>query len=246
MKWLHEHQHPATCEKARFIPLDARKSQGLGAILQSVSNRFMIAVGRGEVIRIVGSLSTYSNNEGQFVLLIPPLLIVELFLVVGCQKYAGTKGWECLFKPTSNCTILRSQLRSRQSREQYKAKWSEVNADNTFIPEQFRAKGLYWWWGVIQSYLFRPSDLMQQHINTVEAQIGWGRHMQAWRARGGETSTDNRQTLFRIGLHIRHGDKTEECKWNPHWKCPRVDSTEQVRALGSTSLYAWCMPVHDH
>ena len=84
----------------------------------------------------------------------------------GCQREAGTKGWECLFQPTSNCTV---EGWHKQSRQQYKAKWSEDAAKNTFIPEPFRKYGLYWWWGVIQGYLFRPSALMQRHIAAAEA-----------------------------------------------------------------------------
>jgi hypothetical protein len=195
----------------------------MGAILQSISNRFMIAVGRGEVIQLIGKLSTYSDNKG-------------------CQKHAGTKGWECLFKPTTNCTIPRSQLRNRQSTQQFKAKWSEVEAENTFIPEQFRAQGLYWWWGVVQSYLFRPSDVMQRHIALAEVQLGWDREgvRRIGSGQGGSGHGGRKGTLFRIGLHIRHGDKTEECKWNPNWSCPTVITTEQfvqqAQAIASAGL----------
>jgi hypothetical protein len=93
--------------------------------------------------------------------------------------------WTCYFLPMSN---NQKELLARGKREVagFKA------IDGRVIPSQFAHMGIAWWWGIIQSYMFRLQPNIQELMRQKLELLDNGRGFPSGRI---------------AGLHVRHGDK---------------------------------------
>lgn len=97
--------------------------------------------------------------------------------------------WTCLFLPMSTHQEVLLQTGRRVEGVMKPA------VDMTVIPKEFRHRGLAWWWGAVQAYMFRLQPTIERyvqdellHMNTSFPPPGYAV----------------------AGLHVRHGDKASD------------------------------------
>ena len=97
--------------------------------------------------------------------------------------------WTCLFLPMSAHQEVLLQTGRRVAGVMKPA------VDMTVIPKEFRHRGLAWWWGAVQAYMFRLQPTIERyvqeellHMNTSFPPPGYAV----------------------AGLHVRHGDKASD------------------------------------
>ena len=76
-----------------------------------------------------------------------------------------------------------------------------MSEGDELIPAQFRKEGMFWWWGVVQLYLFRLQPQIESLILHESSQMNGHRGFPFG-------------SLI-AGLHVRHGDKTID-GWRLH------------------------------
>ena len=185
MDTLHRRQHPEQsggCSKAIHIP--AGRGGGLGSMVQVVARKVVAAIALEEpdvVMTLEGPLKHYTRNAR-------------------CRELSGTEGWGCFFAEPTNCTA--SMDVARQSQGPMSLWWGDkrfkkgdlVGVLNAALPASFSAAGPGFWWGVVQAYLIRPNERMQNRLVAVKRAIDYG--------------TGHRAP--RIAMHLRYGDKQKD------------------------------------
>lgn len=102
------------------------------------------------------------------------------------------KDWTCLFLPMSAC---QDTLLQHGRRVEWAPGTGKVVLDASIVPPEFRAKGLAWWWGTVQAYMFRLQPAVERYIHDELAHMN-----QSFPALGSPVA----------GLHVRHGDKASD------------------------------------
>ena len=103
------------------------------------------------------------------------------------------KDWTCLFLPMSSCqeTLLLTGRRV----DGPPSPPPKAHVDTWVVPLEFRHRGLAWWWGVVQAYMFRLQPNVERYISEELAHMNY-----SFPAPGDAVA----------GLHVRHGDKASD------------------------------------
>ena len=97
--------------------------------------------------------------------------------------------WTCLFLPMSAHQEVLLQTGRRIEGTMKPA------VDISVIPKEFRHRGLAWWWGAVQAYMFRLQPTIERYV---QAEL---LHM----------NTSFPPPGYAVaGLHVRHGDKASD------------------------------------
>ena len=97
--------------------------------------------------------------------------------------------WICFFLPSSTCSQLFIDTGTP-------IPWKFKEIDDSVIPRKFKHLGLAWWWGVIQSRLFRLQPHVELYIEKKALEMNEGIGFPVATAIA--------------GLHVRHGDKSSD------------------------------------
>jgi len=190
METLHRRQHPeqpGRCDQTIHIP--AGRGGGLGSMVQVVARKVVAAIaleGPDAVMILEGPLKHYTRNAR-------------------CRELSGTEGWGCFFAEPTNCTsTTRSSVdMTKQSQGAVSLWWGDqrfkkVNLVGVLnaaaLPASFSSAGPGFWWGVVQAYLIRLNERMQDRLVAVKREIDYGTGRRA----------------PRIAMHLRYGDKQRD------------------------------------
>ena len=101
----------------------------------------------------------------------------------------------CVLLPMSSCEdeLLASGVRVGADPIRFN---SEFNA--SFVPAEFASLGINWWWGIVQSRMFRIQPSVEKHI---EQKIQYLKEIDGY---GFPFSRSV------AGMHVRHGDKSSD------------------------------------
>ena len=109
------------------------------------------------------------------------------------------KDWTCLFLPMSSCqeTLLLTGRRvdGPPASSSSSSSTSKGHVDTWVVPAEFRQRGLAWWWGVVQAYMFRLQPNVERYIAEELAHMNY-----SFPPPGHAVA----------GLHVRHGDKASD------------------------------------
>ena len=184
---LNRVQTPANCTGALYAVVNAGHKAGFASQYQLTAIKWLKALALHDYalpVLITGRLVGYS--EGQ-----------------ECGHTAPPHDWTCYFLPVSGC---QQELLATGRQVEIKAERLDAMAIDTarLIPPAFQARGMGWWWGVVQAYMFRPQAPVEAYIQQQSRAMADALH-------GGfsfDTRTDGAAPPVPVaGLHIRHGDK---------------------------------------
>lgn len=166
-KWL----NPSNCSNQNYAIVEMGGGGGFASQFQMASADFLRAAtyfNYSIPILILGHIRGYSDgHECDYV----------------------HQEWTCFFLPTSTCAKQLIDTGKPIS-------WEFKVIDDTVIPGDFKHMGLGWWWGVIQSRLFRLQPHVEMYIAKEALLMNDGRGFPH------DTSI--------AGLHVRHGDKSTD------------------------------------
>ena len=106
------------------------------------------------------------------------------------------KDWTCLFLPMSSCqeTLLLTGRRL-DGPPTSPSLTSKGHVDAWVVPAEFHTRGLAWWWGTVQAYMFRLQPNVERYIAEELAHMNY-----SFPPPGHAVA----------GLHVRHGDKASD------------------------------------
>ena len=181
--WLNKIQNPTACNNGtRFSVVKCGHKAGFASQFQLSAItwlKHMVLHDYSMPVLIIGHLVGYSEGKD-------------------CDH--ASNDWTCYFLPMSTCQqeLLSTGRRVEVSSDVIK----DMNIDpSRFIPSPFRHKGMAWWWGVVQAYLFRPQPPVEVYIDSqIQVMAGSANS-------GGGFPFGSYPDVSLAGLHIRHGDK---------------------------------------
>lgn len=176
MQFLDRMQNPENCSGVEYVVVDMGCGGGFAAHFQLAGSEWMRtakAINYSKPILIMGHIRGYSDGpECEYV----------------------NKDWTCFFQPMSNPTCQSEML---QTGKRVGANLVGVKLDDSIMPSEFSHVGFAYWWGIIQSRMFR----MQPNIEKIV--LAEGAKMD--RSRGFPF-----HATAVAGIHVRHGDKSSD------------------------------------
>ena len=105
----------------------------------------------------------------------------------GHECHHKGKDWTCFLLPMSSCQeeLLATGIRIDPSPK------TAADIHDSMVPPQFAHRGLAWWWGAVQAYMFRLQPPILEYVLNEMQHIGFSFPLEVPVA----------------GLHVRHGDK---------------------------------------
>ena len=167
-------QDPVNCTGHAYSVVEAGFGGGFASQFQVVAVEWLkAAVGHNYSVPVLirGHLRGYSDGRE-------------------CSHVA--KDWTCLFLPMSAC---QETLLAHGRRVDWAPGTGKVAVDASVVPAEFRDRGLAWWWGTVQAYMFRLQPAVERYIHDELAHMN-----HSFPALGSPVA----------GLHVRHGDKASD------------------------------------
>ena len=181
-------QTPVNCTGARYAVAKAGHKAGLASQYQLTAIHWLKMLALHDYalpVLIAGRIVGYSEGPE-------------------CGHTVPPNDWTCYFLPISGC---QQELLTNGRQVDVKPERLDKLAIDVghLIPPAFQARGMAWWWGVVQAYMFRPQALVEVYVQQQARAMGVEDALRGGFSFGGRT--DGAPPVPVAGLHIRHGDK---------------------------------------
>ena len=178
MKFLDAMQNPQNCSGLEYIVVDMGCGGGFAAHFQLAGSEWMRtakAINFSKPILIMGHIRGYSDGPE-------------------CDHV--DKDWTCFFQPMSNPTCQKELLSSGR---RVGVNLNSVKLDDSIIPLEFAHVGFAYWWGIVQSRMFRMQPEIEKMVIAEGSKMDHGRGFPL-----------KRGAYAIAGMHVRHGDKSSD------------------------------------